>query len=86
MSSFLSISESCLVYIRDTLIDLHFGSKSLLAVIYVPTETAIPWLFWNSTVRDFYLKEEEVNVGSDCLLALNYIKHLLCHCPYKQSN
>lgn len=45
MSSFLSISESYLVYIRDTLIDLHLGSKSLFSVIYVPTDTAIPWLF-----------------------------------------
>lgn len=44
MGSLLSISENYVVYVRDILIDLHLDWKLLSAVMYVPTDTAVPWL------------------------------------------
>lgn len=47
------------MYVRDILINLHLDWKLFLAVIYVPTDGAIPWLFWVYTVRNFILKQRK---------------------------
>lgn len=44
MGSLLSISETYVVHVRDIFIDLRLDRKLLPAVMYVPTDTAVPWL------------------------------------------
>lgn len=43
--SLLSVSESYLVSIRDTFIDLRWNWKSSLAEISVPADPAVPWMW-----------------------------------------
>lgn len=72
------------MYVRDILIDLHLDWKLFLAMIYVPTDSEChPLALLGLYSGKFYLKKEEVKVGSKCLLALNYIEYLLYLFPDK---
>lgn len=73
--SLLSVSESYLVSIRDTFIDVRWNWKSSLAEISVPADPAVPRLLLDYTAGDFILKRRK-SVLEAGPFGLNYLKHL----------